>query len=210
MVVDTHRGERDGGALPVAGEGVVTPQSATSTAGKETVVAPPESIDQSPGRTKQSQREEHCVKDEQSVNITTDRTQGPPAVSRAAGATADKAQRAPPWVGHASHLSASSAVAVGNDESLGRTAKALPLVRRPPSWGKVEAEATRGLWFDKTILRVGGRVPWGRLHRGRFAKVRSTTVGSQKVSSSVLTCSREREEYIRSKTAATRCCQTLT
>lgn len=28
-----------------------------------------------------------------------------------------------------------------------------------------------GLWFDKALLRVGARVPWGRRHRGRFAKV---------------------------------------
>lgn len=207
MVVDAHRGETDGDKLPVAGEGVVTPESVASTASTETVVAPPELIDQSPGRTEQSQQEEHCVKDDHPTNIAADRTQGSPAVSRATGATADKAQRAPPWVGHASHLPASSAVAVGHDESHGRTDRALPLVRRPPSWGKVETETTRGVWFDKTILRVGGRVPWGRLHRGRFAKVRSATVGSRKVLSCVLTCSCEREEYVRSKAAATHCCQ---
>lgn len=29
-----------------------------------------------------------------------------------------------------------------------------------------------GFWFDKALVRVGGRVPWGRRHRGRFAKVK--------------------------------------
>lgn len=35
-----------------------------------------------------------------------------------------------------------------------------------------ESEAQGGVWFDKALLKVGARVPWGRPHRGRFAKVK--------------------------------------
>lgn len=157
--------------LLAAGEGVATPESAGRAAGAETMVSPPESINEPLGKTKRSQQE-LCVKGELPINIASDR-QGSPAVSNASGDTLEKAQRAPPWDRNTSHLPTSSVVAAGHDDSHRRTAKALPLVRRRPSRGKLEAEAGQGFWFDKTILRVGARVPWGRLHRGRFAKVRS-------------------------------------
>lgn len=173
--MDAHRDGTDEDRLPAEEKDQVTSESATSTAGAETMAASPDSIDESPGKTKPSQQEQY-LKDELRMNIAGDR-QGSPALSLAAHDTVDKAQRVPPWGGSASHLPTSSAVAARHDDSCGRSAKALPLVRRRPAWGKVEADAGQGVWFDKTILRVGTRVPWGRLHRGRFAKVRSTTVG---------------------------------
>ena len=86
--------------------------------------------------------------------------QGSPVVLLTAGDTAK--------TGHPGRL----AVAAGDGEARGRAAQALPLVRRRNTGGKLEeADAGESVWFDKTILRVGARVPWGRLHRGRFAKV---------------------------------------
>lgn len=62
---------------------------------------------------------------------------------------------------------------VSLDESQNRQAvQALPLLRRRPARRKTGEDL---LWLDKTILKVGARVPWGRLHRGRFAKVRYCT-----------------------------------
>ena len=41
-----------------------------------------------------------------------------------------------------------------------------------PALSSHKKETQGGLWFDKALLRVGARVPWGRRHRGRFAKVK--------------------------------------
>lgn len=63
------------------------------------------------------------------------------------------------------------AVAPGGEQIPGRAVQALPLVRRRKAGCGLEEDAREGVWLDKVILRVGARVPWGRLHRGRFAKV---------------------------------------
>ncbi|CAB1107096.1 unnamed protein product [Ectocarpus sp. CCAP 1310/34] len=66
---------------------------------------------------------------------------------------------ASPWDGDTGSL----------DESQNRQAvQALPLLRRRPARHKTGEDL---FWLDKTILKVGARVPWGRLHRGRFAKM---------------------------------------
>ncbi|CAN0361112.1 unnamed protein product, partial [Ectocarpus sp. 12 AP-2014] len=58
---------------------------------------------------------------------------------------------------------------VSLDESQNRQAvQALPLLRWRPARRKTGEDL---FWLDKTILKVGARVPWGRLHRGRFAKM---------------------------------------
>lgn len=41
-----------------------------------------------------------------------------------------------------------------------------------PAFSSDRKEPQGGLWFDRALLRVGARVPWGRRHRGRFAKVK--------------------------------------
>lgn len=182
-VVDAYRGGTAGDRLPVVGESVVSPESAANTAGQEATVAPLRSWYESPEKSKRSHRE-HCLEDELPTKPAADR-QGP-AFSYAAGDTADTVQRAPPWVGNESHLPTRSDVTAGRDGLYRRGTKALPLVWKRPSWGEVGAEAGQGVWFDKTILKVGARVPWGRLHKGRFAKVRLTTVSSRRMLSSAI------------------------
>eukprot|EP00903_Cladosiphon_okamuranus_P019974 g18352.t2 len=93
---------------------------------------------------------------------TDDEREGSPLVPVAAGNAAK--------AGHPAGLAAAAAAA-GDGETPGRVAQTLPLVRRRKAGGELDEDAGGGVWFDKTILRVGARVPWGRLHRGRFAKV---------------------------------------
>lgn len=64
-----------------------------------------------------------------------------------------------------------SVVASGHDLVSGVTCgpdvSGLPVVLR--TGGKKSAETD--VWLDKTLARIGARVPWGRRCRGRFAKV---------------------------------------
>lgn len=119
------------------------------------------SIDGSRGNTEDGTHQKQCVKKGLAANTDVDR-QGSPIVPIAPGAgdTVEKTR-------HPTGFAAGA----GDDETRSRAVQALPLVKKRRAGGKVEEDAGGGVWFDKAILRVGARVPWGRLHRGRFAKV---------------------------------------
>ncbi|CAM9177989.1 unnamed protein product, partial [Scytosiphon promiscuus] len=59
----------------------------------------------------------------------------------------------------------------GCDQYEGRILRAIPMVRKGQDESTKAAEAGEHLWIDTAIMRVGVRVPWGRLHRGRYTKV---------------------------------------
>lgn len=143
---------------------MIQSKDAVSTAVAENLATFPESKDGSPGKAKgPRQKKKQFV--EGGLEASTDvGRRGSPKAPVSAGDDAEKAARP------------TSSVAAGYDEPHGRAVRALPLVRRRRrrrrnAGDTVEEDATGGVWFDKTILRVGVRVPWGRLHRGRFAKV---------------------------------------
>lgn len=122
----------------------------------------PGSTDGSRGKADAPQPRQ-CVDEERLAGSADDERQGSPPVPVAAGNAAK--------TGHP----AGRAAAASDGETRGRAAQAPPLVRRRrrrrKAGGNLEEDAGEGVWFDKAILRVGARVPWGRLHRGRFAKV---------------------------------------
>lgn len=60
-------------------------------------------------------------------------------------------------------------VARASDTSCRRHFKDSPGVSSTTACDSGAAEAR--VWLDRTLLKVGARVPWGRRHRGRFAKV---------------------------------------
>lgn len=153
--------EADGGKLPGEGEGVIISEDAIGitavVAGKLGIF--PGSIDGSPGTT-EGIHQKQCAQEGLAANTDVE-GQGSPAVPVAADGAVKKTGDL-----------TGCAVGKGCEETQRRAVRVLPLVRRRKAWGgKLEEEAREGVWFDKTILRVGARVPWGRLHRGRFAKV---------------------------------------
>lgn len=60
-------------------------------------------------------------------------------------------------------------VARASNTSCRRHFEDLPRVPSTTACDSGAAEAR--VWLDRTLLKVGARVPWGRRHRGRFAKV---------------------------------------
>eukprot|EP00752_Nemacystus_decipiens_P009312 g8321.t1 len=166
--VDVDRKETDGGKPPSDREGEITPKDATET----TVIAekmgalPASTNAESRGKT-EGRRQDQCV-EEGPAAITEVERRGSPVAPVATGDTTvlKKGQVA------------DVPVSAGDDvEARARAVQvqALPLVRmrrrRTPGGKLEEVAGETGVWFDRTIVRVGARVPWGRLHRGRFAKV---------------------------------------
>ena len=155
--------ETDGGRPPGEEEALITPEAASEILAAEKRGALPALTDVGSRGKAEGQHQEQCV-EERLVASTDVEGQGSPAVPVAAGGAVT--------TGHPTHVF----VSAGDDgEPHGRAVQvqALPLVRRSRrrARGRLEEDAVEGIWFDKTILRVGARVPWGRLHRGRFAKV---------------------------------------
>lgn len=139
---------------------MITPEGYVGAAAAEKLGTFRGSTDGSRGTTAGAHQAQ-CVEEGLAPNADVER-QGPPVAAVAAGDTVK--------TGHPDGL----AVYAGGDETRGRAVQALPLVRRRgrrSAAGRPEGNAGEGVWFDRTILRVGARVPWGRQHRGRFAKV---------------------------------------
>lgn len=58
-------------------------------------------------------------------------------------------------------------------DDAGHEASRLQAVKHGLSALSSDKKDTQGFfWFDKALVRVGARVPWGRRHRGRFSKVK--------------------------------------
>ncbi|CAN0310573.1 unnamed protein product, partial [Ectocarpus fasciculatus] len=141
------------GRPPGAGkQGFASDNTAKST-GVDPLVGPSGPSDD-PSAAREEPSGQRCLREELPVD-TVIGGQGFPAPS-----TAKKMLSAvSPWDGETASL----------DESQNKqAAQALPLLRRTPAGLKTGEDV---FWLDKTILKVGARVPWGRLHRGRFAKV---------------------------------------
>lgn len=156
-----------GGRPPGEREGATTQEDATETTVPEKLGGTlPVSTDVGQrGKKMEGPPQEQCAEEGSAASADMERQGSSPVVEAAAGDTAVVVK-----TGHPAGFS----VSAGDDDTHGRAvqAQALPLVgRRRRARGKLEEGAGEVVWFDRTIVRVGARVPWGRLHRGRFAKV---------------------------------------
>ncbi|CAM9594340.1 unnamed protein product [Ectocarpus sp. 6 AP-2014] len=151
--VDAGREGTLDGRPPVVGKQAFASDNTARSTGVDPLVGPSDpSDDQS--ATNEERPHQWSLREELPVNTAVG-GQGSPVPT-----TAKKIFSAvSPWNGDTVSL----------DESQNRQAvQALPLLRRRPAKHKTGEDL---FWLDKTILKVGARVPWGRLHRGRFAKM---------------------------------------
>lgn len=145
------------GRSPGAGKRAFTSENTVRSTGVDPLVGPYEPNDD-PSAVKEECPQQRCLRQELPVDTVVG-GQGSPVPT-----TAKKMfSVVSPWDGDTVSL----------DESQNRQAiQALPLLRRRPAGRKTGEDLFR---LDKTILKVGARVAWGRLHRARFAKVRYFT-----------------------------------
>lgn len=168
------QGDRTGsGRLPVGGQKLKTSQT-TRTVGTGTAEEPP-------GVSEESFAE--AVPLQRPLSTSTTKQQQQYMQEDLSANAAANGQKLPAENTHAAQRVDSSSSC---DEPDGRTVRAIPLLRKRQASSTIEAEAGGLVWLDNTTMRVGARVPWGRLHRGRFAKVNDTTIRTQLTRSSLL------------------------
>ncbi|CAM9325009.1 unnamed protein product [Hapterophycus canaliculatus] len=149
MAVDSQGEKVDGDQMSVEGEKLKSVQTA-GWAGEETLEPHPEETEESPQQQQQQQQpQQQCV---ENVLLT--------------NAAAKSQERLGQKTHPVRRLESSSCI-----ESHGRSLGASPLSPMGLAEIRMEAEAGERVWLDNTMMRVGVRVPWGRLHRGRFAKL---------------------------------------
>ncbi|CAM9575052.1 unnamed protein product, partial [Ectocarpus sp. 13 AM-2016] len=151
--VDVGRESTLDGRPPVVGKEAFASDNTARSTGVDPLVGPPDPSDD-PSAINEERPHQRCLREELPVHTAVG-GQGPP-VPRTAKKIFSVVS---PWDGDTVSL----------DESQNRQAvQALPLLRRRPARRKSGEDL---FWLDKSIVKVGARVPWGRLHRGRFAKM---------------------------------------